>query len=118
MATNIQPYVDQAQVFLEQAYSEMQAGDLRQASEKGWGAASLMVKAVAEKQGEGHSRHRSLYKVVGNLANRTGDQEYRRLFAMAGELHSNFYEDFLESEDIAEHIRSVEKLIEKLREWL
>ena len=59
MATNIQPYVDQAQVFLEQAYSEMRAGDLRQASEKGWGAASLMVKAVAEKQGEGHSRHRS-----------------------------------------------------------
>ena len=37
---------------------------------------------------------------------------------MAGELHSNFYEDFLESEDVAEHIRNVERLIEKLRERL
>lgn len=118
MTTNIQPYVDQARVFLEQAYAEMQRGDMRQASEKGWGAASMMVKAVAEKLGEGHSRHRSLYRVVGNLANRTGDREYRRLFAMAGELHSNFYEDFLESEDVAEHIRGVEELVEKLREWL
>ena len=38
-------------VFLAQAHEELAKGDLQQASEKGWGAASQMVKAVAQERG-------------------------------------------------------------------
>ena len=40
-------------------------GDLLQASEKGWGVAAQMVKAVAETRGWRHSTHGDLYHVVG-----------------------------------------------------
>ena len=40
-------YRDQSRAYLEQANEELARDDLRQASEKGWGAASQIVKAVA-----------------------------------------------------------------------
>ena len=46
-------YREQSRRFLEQARSELREGDLAQASEKGWGAASQMVKAVAEARAAG-----------------------------------------------------------------
>ena len=53
-------YRNQSKAFLEQAHNELRAGDLLQASEKGWGAASQMVKAVAESRGWQHDQHRLL----------------------------------------------------------
>ena len=44
-------YRDQSRAYLEQANEELARDDLRQASEKGWGAASQIVKAVAEERG-------------------------------------------------------------------
>ena len=40
---------------MEQANEELARDDLRQASEKGWGAASQIVKAVAEERGWEHN---------------------------------------------------------------
>ena len=36
---------------LDEAFEKLDQGDLRQASENGWGAAAQMVKAVAEERG-------------------------------------------------------------------
>ena len=49
MAT--QKYQQQSRHLLTQALRELDQGDLVQASEKGWGAAAQMVKAVAEQRG-------------------------------------------------------------------
>ena len=48
-------YRDQSRAYLEQANEELARDDLRQASEKGWGAASQIVKAVAEERGWEHN---------------------------------------------------------------
>ena len=47
-------YRDQSRAYLEQANEELARDDLLQASEKGWGAASQIVKAVAEERGWEH----------------------------------------------------------------
>ena len=47
-----------SQDFLTKAYKYFEEGDLVQASEKGWGAAASMVKAVAEERGK--ARHHRL----------------------------------------------------------
>ena len=44
-----QKYQQSSQQFLTQARSELTAGDLQQASEKGWGAATQMLKAIAQR---------------------------------------------------------------------
>ena len=65
---------------LEQAREELAKGDVRQSSEKGWGAAAQMVKAVADQRGWEHAGHRQLFTAVRRLRDETGDQDIRRLF--------------------------------------
>ena len=43
-----QAYQQASQRFLDQAKQELAAGDLQQASEKGWGAAAQMLKAIGD----------------------------------------------------------------------
>ena len=43
-------YREQSRAFLDKAREELDAGDLVLASEKAWGAAAMMVKAVAEQR--------------------------------------------------------------------
>ena len=49
---------------LEQAEREYRAGDVLQASEKGWGAAAHAVKAIAEERGWEHDRHGHLVRAA------------------------------------------------------
>ena len=99
---------------LAQAQSELAAGDVRQASEKGWGAAAQMVKSVAERRGWSHRSHAALYNAVARLTAETGDEEIRRLFAVAGDLHVNFYENWNNTENVAAGLADVQRLLDRL----
>ncbi len=57
-----QKYHAASRYLVQQARAELALGDLRQASEKGWGAAAQMVKAVAEFRGWSHRYHGLLPK--------------------------------------------------------
>ena len=76
-------YRDQSRAYLEQANEELARDDLRQASEKGWGATSQIVKAVAEERGWEHNGHWQLHDAVSLLVAETGDEEFRLLFSFS-----------------------------------
>ena len=57
MTTHADHPTDTVNEFLAAARACLAEGDLLQASEKGWGAAARMVKAVAETRGWRHSSH-------------------------------------------------------------
>ena len=78
---------------LEQARQELDRGDVRQASEKGWGAAAQAVKALAEDRGWQHKSHAALFNAVSRLARESGNDDLKSLFHVANSLHSNFYEN-------------------------
>ncbi len=107
-------YREQSRVFLAQAWEEFERGDLRQASEKGWGAASQIVKAAADARGWEHNNHNLLFRVVRGLVQETGDPEILRMFAVAGELHSNFYDELYAAVDVEMRLREVMLLVEKV----
>lgn len=109
-----QTYVDRSRIFLVKAREELAAGDLEQASEKAWGAAALMAKAVAEVRGLIHEKHGHLFNVIHELAREAGDQELRRLFSVASGLHGNFYENTFDREAVGEGIDDVEWFVEKV----
>ena len=88
-----QQYQQASEQFLAQARTELADGDLPQASEKGWGATVQILKAVAEQRGWEHSRHRHHLVTANRLRSETGDGDIRRLFAVASDLHENFYEN-------------------------
>ena len=111
-------YCTQGRAFLAQAAEEFALRDYRQASEKGWGAAAQVVKAVAAERGWDHRRHGQLFRVVRLLAEETGQDELRAQFAIAGELNANFYEGFLDPEDVDFYLQRVTRFVDRVERLL
>ena len=111
-----QQYRNDSWGLIAQARRELDDGDLRQASEKGWGAAALMLKAIAEQRGGDweHSRHRHFARAASRLRSELGNRDVTRLFNVAESLHGNFYEDQLQPSDIAESLDDVERFLDLL----
>ena len=109
-----QQYQQASAHFLAQARQELAAGDLPQASEKGWGATTQMLKAIAEQRGWEHHRHRHYHRAASRIRAETGDGEIRRLFDSASALHENFYENDMVADEVAERLDDVAALMDKL----
>ena len=109
-----QKYLESSRILLSQARTELAAGDVRQASEKGRGAAAQIVQAIAARRDWEHQGHRELFRAVDRLRKETGDPDVRRLFDVASALHINFYEDWRTSEAVAEALDDVEHFVHML----
>ena len=114
MVTSDVTYREASRHLLAQAHSELASGDLRQASEKAWGAAAQVVKAAAHLRGWDHSSHRGLFVTVRRLRDEVGDPEIHALFAYPNFLHANFYENSFIADDVASYIAQTEEFIAKL----
>ena len=55
-------YIASAREFLTRAHNYLAEGDLHQASEKGWGAAAHIAKAVAAARGWEYERHDDFHR--------------------------------------------------------
>ena len=109
-----QQYQQANEHFLAQAREELDAGDLPQASEKGWGATAQVLEAIAEQRGWEHSRHRHYHRVASRLRSETGDGDIHRLFAVASALHENFYENDMDAGLVLVQISIVGSFSERL----
>ena len=116
-ADSVADYVQQSRTFLSKGREYLAAGDLHQASEKGWGAAAWMAKAVAEAQGWKYSRHDEYLTVMYEAESLTGDDRLHALRATAQELHGFFYtrDMFLRSETINQGLDDVGLLLDILQ---
>ena len=114
MASNGRSYTDTGHEFLARARTYLAEDDLRQASEKGWGAAAQMVKAAAETRGWPHRSHRDLFQAVTRLVEETGDSALHSRFGIAAALHTNFYEGWLDRDTVEDHLTHVGELVERL----
>ncbi len=110
----VQTYQDASRTLLAQGFAELNQGDTRQASEKGWGATAQMLKCIAEQRGWEHKGHRLIRRVASRLADETGDAEIRRLYRVADSLHINFYEDVDTVEDVAAGLEDIGRFLDKL----
>ena len=64
MVQQTRAYRDRSREYLAKAFRELEDGDLTQASEKGWGAAAQMVKAVADERGMDHHYHAAVFRAA------------------------------------------------------
>ena len=90
-------YCAASRELLNQATDDLAAGDSREASGKAWDAAAQMVKAVAQQRGWQHGNHFLLFQTINRLAEETGDDQLALLLGVAGNLHTNFRENWLSS---------------------
>ena len=84
-------YLESSKDFLRKAKIFLEEGDLHQASEKGWGAAAHMAKAVAYAHGLEYESHRHFYNVVEYAVNLLGREDIYDWQSHASQLHDFFY---------------------------
>jgi len=101
--------------YLHEAKALLERRDSVQASEKAWGAASQIVKALAAKEGRELRSHRELWEYISELRRRRNDPEVSALWSRANTLHTNLYEDWMPLDEVELSMRDVERLVEKLR---
>lgn len=107
-------YRSAAHTLYDQAMVELEAGDLRQASEKFWGAAAQAMKALAERKGWRHRSHRHFHQTLDLLIDEDGHDDIVRHFSLAETLHINFYEDRASADTIGIIAGEISLLIDRL----
>ena len=109
-------YRSAATQLLEQARRELAAGDVRQASEKGWGAAAQAVKSVAETRGWQHKTHGALFDAVKRLSDEPKSDGLDDLFGSANTLHINFYENWMKPTTVSKYLDEVARFVTLMAE--
>ena len=118
-----QKYAGMSRNFRASAWKHLDEGDLPQASNKAWGLVAETVKAISAHYGGIIHTHRALWQVVRELARLVGDagagaaptQDWIiNSFRVARSLHSNFYEDRDQADDVIAGLRQCEALSQRL----
>jgi hypothetical protein len=109
-------YRRQAREFLVKSRQYLAEDDLHQASEKGWGAAAWMAKAVAEAQGWKYTRHDEFFVVMNQIEQTTGNRQLGSLKGEANLLHGYFYtrKRYLSADDIGRRLDQMVALLDIL----
>jgi uncharacterized protein (UPF0332 family) len=105
-------YLEGAVELLERAEAELRRGDLRQASEKIWGACALAIKAHAlAKKGLRLESHADLWAYKNEVAEELGSW-VRNAFKLADSMHKNCYENLATREDVEDVLGEVRRLVD------
>lgn len=114
--TFVPGYIDKAREFLARSKGYLEQGDLHQASEKGWGAAAHMAKAVAHANGWEYEHHGQFDGIITNARQRYRLPQLRNYGKSAHILHQNYYQhpSMLNADTIQEDIEDVENLLNAL----
>ena len=109
-------YESQAREFLADSWDFLATGKLHQASEKGWGAAAHMAKAVAVAQGWEYSTHADFSDVMYRASQLANAPRIRQIRGIANELHQNYYrrKRHLNPDAIREDLEEVGEALELL----
>ena len=99
---------------MKEAHELLEKRDYPQASEKLWGAAAEIVKAVAAKRGKALGTHRSIGEFLDILDKEHPEWKLHDAFAHANSLHINFYEDHLTPNAVEKGAEAIKELIAKL----
>ena len=112
----VEDYRQQAHGFLRRAWEYLSADDLHQASEKGWGAAAWMAKAVAVTQGWQYENHAQFGVVLRNANTLRQNDRLRLLGEVAYGLHRSYYTRklFLDAETIGQSLDNMAELLQIL----
>ena len=112
----VSDYREQARDFLGQSRTYLSEGKLHQASEKGWGAAAHMAKAVALARGWQYTRHNHFNHVLNEARRLTQNDRLPGLRGVANDLHGYYYERkrHLEAEAIGVDLDNIAELLDIL----
>ena len=109
-------YLEAAEALLSGAREALAKGELRQASEKIWGATALAIKAHAlAREGRRLTSHSELWEHKELVVAELGPWA-RDAWAHAASMHVNFHEGWATEADVREALERVGKLVRAIGE--
>lgn len=114
MTTPGNKYAAMSREYMARAEDYLRQGDLKQASEKSWGATACALKAVAEQRGWHHQSHSLLFDISSQIADEQGQPELRDMFMQASSMHQNFYENWMPEEMVQQGVGRVKAYLAEL----
>ncbi|MYC31845.1 MAG: hypothetical protein F4X64_01560 [Chloroflexi bacterium] len=103
-----------AEKLMRDASREIAEGELVQGSEKLWGAASQALKAYCASRGIPHGKYAQRRHAALELSDEREDDSIRLAFKLAESCHANFYNDWMEQEDLDSHVADIRTFVEKI----
>ena len=107
-------HIETARQFLVDADREFESGEILQASEKLWGAASHVVIAEMHRREMSASGHRAMVLAVQQFTEEEDDPALSDMFAGARALHANFYHGFMEDYEFEIDRERVNRFVERM----
>ena len=111
---SVEDYTAQALKFLEQSDAEFAAGDIRQASEEIYGAATQAVIAAAKQRGWRYRSHRDNKNATTRLAAQMNDDLLLAGFLAAEKFHINFHHGGMEDYEIDDDRPVVHRYVHRM----
>ena len=121
MVTNaVTDHLKLARDFLARSKEYLADGDLHQVSEKGWGAASHTIKAVAAANGWEYEHHDQFDNIVVNASHRYRQPGLIRMADAAHALHVSFYkrEEFIDADATGRRVSDIEAMVNTLERFV
>ena len=112
--TQTEKHTRLAEKLMDEAGREIADGDLVQGSEKLWGAASQALKAYCASHRMPHGKYAQRRHAALELADQREDEAIRLAFKLAESCHANFYNDWMEQEDLDSHLPDIRAFVEKV----
>lgn len=103
---------------LLKARSELEAGDLLQASEKAWGAAAHAVKAVAEKRRWFSQADWKLGRASEIITAELDNHNVHRCYSLVRDAHYNYYHHWYDAQTVGLAVAAAFELVAILDETL
>ena len=101
--------------FILEAREELKDGNRLQAGEKAWGAVAQHLKIIGDDRGWKHGSHRQLESIGQHIRAEYTDYDSGDFAAAMSNAyhkgHKNFYESWLDSDEVVETIEGVEKAL-------
>ncbi len=101
--------------FILEAREELEGGNRLQAGEKAWGAVAQHLKIIGDDRGWKHGSHRQLESIGHHIRAEYPDYDSGDFAtAMSNAYlkgHKNFYENWLDTDEVEETIEGVEKVL-------
>ena len=101
---------------LEDAGREIAEGDTVQGAEKLWGATGQALKTYCASWNLPHSRYARRRCALLDLAERTGGSFLEMAFGTAQSCHANFYNGWMDQEDLETYLPGIQRLVHLLLE--
>lgn len=111
----VKEHLERSSTYWRQAQEHHKRGETEKTTELAWGSVTQAIMALALARGNRRLRtHREVKAYTKNAATQLGDKELAELFADGEAAHANFYQDFMDEQEVRDIIAKMGKLLEKI----